>query len=279
MDEETKKNIRINYRFLLTVFGIMLIGGTIAIVFFLRTNTLATQKITEAAEAKRPANLDITIITDKKCTDCFDVNSLLSQIKKQNTSVASEKSIDKESNEGKDLIKKFAIIRLPTFLVSGELNKDQKLADFFSQAGETIDNTFVFRQVGPPYSLTDTDVVKGRIKFYLLTDTSCDQCYDVTRHEAILQQFGITVPSTVLDVKSVAGRALVNKYNIRLIPTLVLTGEVGEYPSLKPVWEQVGAIASDGAYVFTKGVPLMGTYKDLRTNKIITPPVPTSTQQ
>ena len=104
-----KKNIKINYKFLLAVFGIMLVGGTIAIVFFLRTNALANQKIAEATEAKRPANLDLTIITDKKCSDCFDVNTLLSQIKKQNVNVGSEKSVDKDSDEGKDLIKKFAI--------------------------------------------------------------------------------------------------------------------------------------------------------------------------
>ncbi len=279
MDEENKKTIKINYWFLVGAFAGMLIAGTIAIIFFIKTNSLANQKINESAEASRPANLDLIVITDKSCADCFDLNSLLDQIKQQNVNINSERSIDKDSDEGRELIKRFAVERLPTFLVSGELKKDSKLADFFTQAGETIDNTFIFRQVGPPYSLADTGVIKGRVKFYLLTDTSCDKCYDVTRHEAILQQFGITIPSTVLDVKSVAGRALVNKYNIRLVPTLVLTGEVSEYPSLKPAWEQVGFIDNDGSYIFTTGVTLMGTYKDLLTNKIITPPAPTSTQE
>ncbi len=277
--EDTKKTIKINYWFLPGAFAGMLIAVTVAIVFFIKTNSLTNQKISESTEASRPANLGLVIITDKICTDCFDLNSLLDQIKQQNVNINSERSIDKDSDEGRELIKRFAIKRLPTFLVSGELKKDQKLADFFTQAGETIDESFVFRQVGPPYSLADTGAVKGRVKFFLLTDTSCDKCYDVTRHEAILQQFGITVSSTLLDIKSTAGRALVNKYKIRLVPTLVLTGEVGEYPSLKPVWEQVGDIASDGSYIFNKGVPLMGTYKDLSTNKIITPPAPTSTQE
>ncbi len=276
--EDTKKTIKINYWFLLGVFGGMLIASTIGIVFFLKTNTLANQKIAETAEASRPANLDLIVITDKKCTDCFDVNSLLGQIKQQNVNISSEKSVDKDSTEGKELIQKFAVTRLPTFLFNGELTKDEKLNEFFSQAGETIDGTFVFRQVGPPYSLADTGEVKGRVNFTLLTDITCTECYDVTRHEAILQQFGIVVPATVLDIKSVAGRALVNKYKIKLVPTLVLSGEVNEYPSLKPVWEEVGDIATDGTYIFTKGVPLMGTYKDLSTNKIITPPAPTSTE-
>lgn len=277
--EENKKMIKINYWFLLGVFGGILIASTVGIIFFLKTNTLANQKIAETTEASRPANLDLIVITDQNCSDCFDLNPLLGQIKQQNINLQSEKSVDKDSAEGKELIQKFAITRLPTFLFSGELNKDEKLNEFFSQAGETIDGAFIFRQVGPPYSLAETGEVKGRVNFTLLTDITCTECYDVTRHEEILQQFGIVVPSTVLDVKSSAGRALVNKYKIKLVPTLVLSGEVGEYPSLKPVWAEVGEIASDGAYIFTTGVPLMGTYKDLSTNKVITPPGPTSTQQ
>ena len=137
----------------------------------------------------------------------------------------------------------------------------------------------MFRQVGAPYVLVSTGKVKGRIEFILLTDITCTQCYDVTQHETILKQFGINASAKVADVKSVAGQALINKYGIKLVPAFVLLGEVGEYPSLKPVWEQVGKIAYDGAYVFTKGVPFMGTYKDLTTNKVITPKVESAPQQ
>ena len=117
------------------------------------------------------------------------------------------------------------------------------------------------------------------ISFVLLTDITCTQCYDVTQHEVILKQFGINAAAKVADVKSVAGQALVGRYGIKMVPTFVLTGDTAEYPSLKAVWPQVGMVASDGTYVFTKGVPLMGIYKDLTTNKIITPKVESAPQQ
>ena len=279
MNSENKAGLQINYWFLMATAGLMLIAGAVALVFFLRTNFLANKKIAEAAEASRPANLDLIVITDKSCSDCFNVYPLLDQIGSQNVRVGVKREVDRENDEGKELIKKFTITRLPTFLVSGELNKEQKLADFFAQAGETIDGTFVFRQGRPPYMEVASGNIKGRINFDLIVDSSCTSCYDVTRHEDILQQFGITTRGTVIDAKSIAGKKLINKYGIKLLPTFVLSGEVGEYPALKPVWEQVGDIASDGTYIFTKGVPLMGTYKNLSTNKIITPPAPTSTQQ
>ncbi len=277
--EENKKITQINYWFLTTVVGLMIVGGVIATAYLIRTNLLADKKIAEAAEAKRPANLEVITVTDKNCTNCFNVNTILDQIKAQNIKLGSEKNVDSNSAEGKEIIKKFNITRLPTFIISGELDKDPKLKDFFSKAGETIDGSFVFRQVGPPYVDVTTSKVKGKITFDLLVDSSCSQCYDVTRHEAILQQFGITTPGNIIDTKSAAGKSLIKKYGIKLVPTFVLAGEMDAYPDLKPVWEQVGIIAGDGAYVFTTGVPLMGTYKNLSTDKIITPPTPTSTKQ
>jgi len=132
--------------------------------------------------------------------------------------------------------------------------------------------------VGAPYTDTDTGAVKGRIKLSLLTDISCTECYDVTQHELILKEsFGIDTTANVVDTKSSAGQALIRTYKIKLVPTIVLSGETDEYPGLKSVWSQVGVVASDGAYVFTTGVPLMGTYKDLTTNKVVTPAPPAQT--
>lgn len=278
MTEQNKTGLQINYWFLVVAAGLMLMAGAVALIFFLRTNFLANKKIAEAAETSRPANLDLVIISDKSCAGCFDVTGIINQIKQQNVKIGSERSLDKESDEGKELIKKFAVARLPTFIASGELQKDQILKDFFSQAGDTVDGNFIFREVGPPYTLVESGVIKGRVQLDLIVDSSCTECYDVTRHEGALAQLGVNILGTVIDSKSAAGRRLISKYGIKLLPTFVLSGEVSEYPDLKSIWPKVGTIAPDGAYVFTN-VELMGTYKNLSTNQVITPPVPTSTAQ
>lgn len=278
MNEQQVSGIKINYWFLVGIFAAMFISGAIVITFFIRTNSLANKKIAEATEANRPANLEIITISDNSCKDCFDINPVLNYIQKENVKINSEKNVDKASEEGKELIKQFAIQKLPTFILKGELNKVAALADVFSKTGDISNDTFVFRQVGAPYSLAETGEVKGRIGLTLLTDITCTECYDVTQHETILKNnFGINTTPNVLDSKSAAGRALLNKYKITLVPTFILTGDTGEYPSLKQAWADVGTIAKDGTYIFTN-LPLMGTYKNLSTNKVIVPPAPTQTQ-
>lgn len=271
MNEDTKGTLKVNYWFLMAIFGLMVIGSLVAIIFFIRTGSVANEKIAASTEAKRPANIELVTITDTTCTDCFNINQVLDYIKKENVNITSEKTVDRNSDEGKQLIQQFAIKKLPALTIKGELAKLTNLEQFFKQTGDTTDDTFVFRQVGAPYTSVDTGTVKGRISFTLITDVSCTTCYDVTQHEVILKNnFGINITANVIDAKSAAGKALIQKYKITLLPTFVLTGEPAEYPSLTEAWADVGKVATDGAYVFT-GVPLMGTYRDLATNKVITP--------
>lgn len=271
MSDQNKSTLSINSWFLMAISSLMVVGSVVAIIFFIRTGRVANEKIAASTEAKRPANVELITITDTTCTDCFNINQVLDYIKKENISITAEKTIDKNSDEGKQVIQQFAIKKLPALTIKGELAKLTNLAPFFQQTGDTTNDTFVFRQVGAPYVSTDTDTVKGRISFTLITDVSCTTCYDVTQHEVILKNnFGIDVTANVIDVKSAAGKALIQKYKISLVPTFVLSGEPAEYPSLTEAWADVGTVGTDGAYIFT-GVPLMGTYRDLATNKIITP--------
>lgn len=262
----------------MAVFALVLLGTALTTTLFIKNNNVLNKKLAETAEADRPANLELVMLTDKTCANCFDTTAILNQMEKENIKIDSRQILDKDSAEGKELIAKFAIKKLPTFLLKGELTKNSVLSNFFSQAGDIIENTFVFRQVGGPYFDTATGKVKGKVNLVLITDVTCTECYDVAQHEAILKQFGITTLAKIADTKSDLGRALVKAYAIKMVPAFVLSGDVKEYPRLTSVWSQVGFVARDGAYVFTKGVPFMGAYKDLTTNKVVTP-VPGTDQQ
>lgn len=266
-----KNNLTINYWILLGSFVIIFIGAFVTVIFFIKTSALVNLNLAKAKEAKRPANLELTIINDKNCADCFNLGPVLESIKKENVNITAEKTLDLADDEAKALIAKFNIVKAPTFIVKGEIDKNQTLKNYFSKAGAINDGVFVFKQTGGPYVLTATGETKGLVKLTLLTDITCTECYDVTQHETILKQFGIGVPGKIVDTKSADGKMLVNKYGIKTVPTFVLSGDIKEYPSLKAVWSEVGKIAYDGAFIFTKGVPLMGVYKDLSTNKIIQP--------
>ena len=268
---ENKSSLKINYWFLMAVAALILLSTAITTLLFTRASGILNKKIAETAAANRPADLEIVILNDKTCPDCFDISPILAQIEGENVKIGSRQIIDMDSEESKKLIEKFAIKKLPTFLISGELTRNSVLVKFFSQAGDITENTFVFRQTGGPFVDITTGKIKGRTNLVLLTDITCTECYDVTQHENILKKFGMQPTSKVVDVKSTEGKSLVNKYGIKMVPTFILTGEINQFPSFKPVWPDVGVIAYDGAYVFTKGVEFMGTYKNLATNKIVVP--------
>ena len=259
----------------------IIIGIIVAVVILIIVLIIVLPKILGSgsgpATAKNPAKLKVTIITKKDCAGCWDVNLLLDAIKQGNVKITNTKTLYVDSASTKKVLDQYKITKVPTILVSGDLNKDPNMKQLWSALGEIINGTFVFRQVIPPYVDVASGQLKGKITLTYLTDVSCKECYNVHLHDNALKNLAITPGTTkTVDISSDEGKALVTKYQIKGVPTMLISGEVGEYKNLTSIWSQVGTIATDGTYVFTKP-ELMGTYKDLSKNKIVVPPVSTST--
>lgn len=215
--------------------------------------------------------LKYTIVTSKACgTKCWDTSLFFDVLAQNGGKEKGRTTIYIEDAAAKETVNKFKITQVPTILVSGELNKNAQLKGFFDALGETIDNTFVLRQVIPPYIDTATGQLKGEVAVTYITDAACKECYDVKLHEASLTNFGVMTGNTkTVDVSSAEGKELLKKYNITKVPTIIITGQPAEYQSLKSIWATVGEVASDGSYVFTKLDEMGGSYFDLKQNKLI----------
>lgn len=238
------------------------------------------KKIAEIEEGQRPADIDIIILQDSTCQDCYKPDSLLVEIKKQNVNVKSEEIVDISSAEGMELINKHNITKVPTLIVSGEIEKEESLKEVWTQLGEVKNGIFILKNIGAPYVLVSSGDVVGRIQLIMLADESCSDCYDVTRHETVLKQFGVSVyDKKIVDTKTEEGQNLIKGYKIELVPTIILIGDATAYPSLAQVWSQVGTVEEDGAYIFREGVKQMGIYKNLTTNNVITPTANQSNSQ
>lgn len=267
-----KFKFSISFSLTLVLVAIILLATLGGMFMSFRSNLSLDKKIAEAKEAARPADIDIVVLQESSCQDCFNLSPLIDIIKKENVKVNSEKTVEITSSEGVELISKYSITKAPTLVISGEIEKDARLKAMWPQLGEIKDDTFILRQVGAPYVLISSGDVKGRIKWAMLTDTSCSECYDVTIHEQILRRFGMpTQNQQVISSQLSDGKELIAKYKIKLLPTIILTGDVEAYPSLIKIWPQVGTIEEDGAYVFREGVKQMGIYKDLTVNEVIKP--------
>ena len=272
--ENSDNRVTTNF-WLLAVFFAAILGGTsLGVLYLARTNALVKTKIAENKEAARPANIEAIILIDQKCQDCFDVAPILTNFAQANIKITSTRTLNRTDQEAQTLIAKYAIEKLPTIILRGEVQKDADLKAALSQAGNIDGDTFVLRQIGGPYVAAVSGEIKGKTELTLISDSACGKCYDVKIHQVILAGFGLKPKTKAVDIKSPEAKALIKQYKIFLLPTFVLTGEVQEYPALLKVWPQVGVV-NNNAYVFTQGVSTMGVYQDLKTGKIIDPTVAT----
>lgn len=273
-----EKKSNLNVLLVSTITIIIAVSLVAGLVVSFVANLSLNQKM--PASANRPTKVDLVILKESSCNDCFDLTPVVETIKGENVKVNSEKTIEISTKEGKELLSKYGITQIPSLLLSGEIDKNTGLKSLLSKWGEIKDNTFVLRQIGAPYFDVSSGKVRGNVQLTMLTDTSCRECYDVTKHEEILKQFGFEdKEAKVVSVKLSDGQELVDKYNIKLVPTIILSGDLDAYPSLVKVWSQVGTVETDGVYVFREGVKQMGIYEDLSTGKIITPKLVTPPSQ
>ena len=144
----------------------------------------------------------------------------------------------------------------------------------WSQVGTVeADGSHVMRNINPPYYSVDDKRVVGYITMTVLSDNSCSKCYDPNKfHKPILQRMGVLFDKeNKVDISTDEGKALISKYSIEKVPTILLTGDVDVYPVLISAWQGVGDADKDGTYVFRRVDVAVQPYKDLKTNQIVEP--------
>ncbi len=229
-----------------------------------------------AEEAARPAELQLVKINDSNCATCFNTENMVTSIKNvPGLAVTAEETLEYTSDQGAELLKKYALNRVPALLVHGELDRAlEKVPALATLGTRDSDGTLIVANIPPPYVEVASGQVKGNFTVTYLTDVSCAECYDVKSHRNALAGLAMTPSSEqTLDLADVQGRVLARKYNITSVPTILLSGELEEYAQFGQVWPQVGTTEPDGTYVFRAGQALMGVYKDLKTGKIVKPEV------
>lgn len=236
-------------------------------------NSRFQKEIARQKEAERPANLTLIEILPADCSSCQGALPLVEALKKQSVKIEKEDKLSPTDSAAQQLIKQYRIEKIPGLIVEGELEKEN-IAKFFSGRGQVENGVFVAQNLTPPYFDLKQNKVVGEItSLTYLKDSTCSECYDVSKNEQILANAYTVKPAKTqtFDITSSQGRALLARYKITLVPTFILEGDFSPYLSLQQVWPQVGTKEINGAYVFRQGVKLMGPYKDLSTGQVIKP--------
>ncbi len=201
--------------------------------------------------------VDLIYLKDKECKVCSKLGAFIEDMDtKMGVTFTEKKAVYPDSKEGKELIKKYNIKKVPSLIFTRELLEYSYIAKSWDKIGSIeSDGALVLREITPPYKNPQTGEVEGIVDVTVLIDSSCTDCLDIAK---VVEQvktkyklvFGI---SKTVDVKSEEGKELIKKYSIEKAPTFIFSDNAKLYPGLMMEWEKkLGVLAEDGKFVFTK---------------------------
>ena len=102
----------------------------------------------EISSGKVKGKVDLTYINDKSCSDCFNITELKGSFQGLGIFINSEKYIDVSDSNGKEIITKYNITKVPTIILSKEISDYETLNKQLGQIGTfEKDGNFVFRSL------------------------------------------------------------------------------------------------------------------------------------
>ena len=262
MEAEKKRH---NKKFnLYNIFiGLTITLGIVLVINIILTSNLSSElkKSSEAAkEAVKPAKIELTVIKNSKCSDCFDISTIVGHIRNVKLNVTKETAYEFDSAKGKELINKYKIAKVPSVIVTGEIDKVN------IQGLVKNEDALLFAQPQPPYTNAVTGKIEGKVDLYLLQDPQCTQCKDINSLITQIKVAGIRISEQKnITPGSDEGKDVIKKYNIRFVPTIILSKDAAAYDIMQSAWPQIGSKEIDGSYVLRLANP---PFINLTTGKL-----------
>lgn len=237
---------------LLIIFVLNIFSTSIA-------NSTLKEKVELIKEANKPIKVELVIIN---CEDCFNIIDTLDSVKKQNIETLNEKNLDSDSTEAKELISKYNIQKLPSIIITGEINTERvKFNDF-----ELVDDALILKKIDAPFLDLNTNQLQGQVSIIEITESSCDFCTSLSFIGTGFAESGVLISDwKKVEYNSVEGKEVISKYNIKKVPTILISNDIDHYEGVKEGLIAIGAEEKQGYYALHSTVP---PYRDLTTNKI-----------
>ena len=251
------------------LYSMLILAAAISIlnVFLIQGRAAEINKATkEAEELLKPAKLEVTKILLSECEKCFDIEAAFESIKKQNVDVTKEKTMFSDDSEAKELIRNFNIQKIPSMIISGEINKTQQLKSFFDGVGKFSGAHVVYTSISPPYYDVSSAKVVGRVSFVNVVDSSCKECVPLAQVISSFKQSGVAISKEdSYEYSSKEGMDIIAKFNITRIPAMLISSEINYYSSIS---EQIKELTKEksGFYALHATSP---PYRDLKEGKVV----------
>ncbi len=118
--------------------GAELVGNTVFVAGIPPYYSLGKQKIVGLVQVIR--------LTDNSCAECYDVENHMQILPRFGIYIDKSLTYDVSSNDGKDLLKKYNITKVPTTILSPDISAYPALTQIWDQVGTVeSDGWYVFR--------------------------------------------------------------------------------------------------------------------------------------
>ena len=234
------------------ILGFLVILLGIVNIFQIQGSQLAlTEKVLEAKEAARPADLSLITLTPSVCPSCASAAEVIAAVKGGNTNILNEQSVDASSPEGAQLISRYGITKVPSVILLGETSR--YLTQQFTQRGDGL----VYESSIPPYVETATNAVKGMVDVTIINASSCAGCINFELLIPQLKSSGIFISrSTTYDQESKEGKSIISTYGITKVPAVLFSSDIEAYGN--EIGQQLlaaGKKGADGTYILEQQTP------------------------
>ncbi len=205
--------------------------------------------------------LELYLLKDSSCTQCFNGNQIFDLLKQQLTGFNFTKQEKLELNDAKELLSKYNITKVPALLIKGDIDK------LDIPGLNKVEDAMVVQEFPPPYLDIQTKQVRGLVNAKLVYDKNCNECTDANLILDLLQnQAGVIFKTKQeYEFNTKEAKELINKYNIKSLPVLIFDNEVLVYEPIKAEIDSLGTKESDGSVIIRKIPP---PYLDLDAKKV-----------
>lgn len=279
LEAESKVAEKLIEKYSITKLPTIIIGGEIdktSITGFIKVDDMlifdgVVPPYIDAMTKKVKGKVAATVINDKRCENCADMTLLLQNVEQSGVIIQRRKEYDASDTKAQELIKNMNVEKLPALILSNDIDV-YPIVEKIKQSGVIEQNGYYVIESPVPYVDVKTGNVRGLVDLTMITDETCTECYDVRLHQQILAQMGLAIEDVnTIDINSAEGVQLRIKHKLNKVPTVILTGDMEIYEGFGQVWQQVGTVEDDGAYIF-RNIELLGQgikYKDLQINSVV----------
>ncbi len=235
------------------------------LVVFYATNIFFTRNIYSTIVGT-PIKISFIILDAPKdrCEKCFDANIIINRIKISHKVEYEVSHVSDKSILSQKYVDRYNIKNLPAIVISGDIENKKIVSAWKALLGRKTEDRIIIENLLPYYDLKEGKV-RGVIDIVILKDKTCKKCFSEDIFTDILKKIGVVIDDkNVYDISSVKGRALVRKYAINKVPTLILPPNVGDYPEFTTSWKkEIGTVEENGMYVLREVQKLSPEYKEI----------------